>query len=512
MKAKLAATVLFVAVLVVAPSQGLSEWPNPKGSMQRDLSSTAVHPPFEIDWEEAIKPPSFLVCGNDRIIAVSVDSMSIFSISTFELVRTIQVQAAGEPCINDSILVIPSADGIHAYNLGNGSNAWDYPTGGIRYITNSPDGFLVSYEKTIICLDPKGNATFRVELEAEILSCPVFCGNDKFVVPCKNAVIVLDFQTRQVIMNKPINDQVIYCASPNSSTAVFVLSKGGSIAISVPSGETLWTNPEPRGSNIQIACDKSHVVLYGSSSGATCLRADGRVLWKWSKHEVQSIVNAGRVLLASCQDDTLQVIQMATGTALNPVALPGKPTGTMAVDRSFIYLSCGPKLIRLATSEYLAILGFTGNFDFGTIRPNTSAQKQIGVTNLSKKDQVVKMTIGNKFCSMSPSIFSLTPGESKIVTIIIKPYDVLKLEEKIAIIADTSMYRYVLGAMLTVDRLEGDANLDCVVDALDLIVLAKSLGLTSKSPLFDNKLDLDENGIIDLNDISIVERNFGRTC
>lgn len=512
MKAKLAATVLFVAVLVVAPSQGLSEWPNPKGSMQRDLSSTAVHPPFEIDWEEAIKPPSFLVCGNDRIIAVSVDSMSIFSISTFELVRTIQVQAAGEPCINDSILVIPSADGIHAYNLGNGSNAWDYPTGGIRYITNSPDGFLVSYEKTIICLDPKGNATFRVELEAEILSCPVFCGNDKFVVPCKNAVIVLDFQTRQVIMNKPINDQVIYCSSPNSSTAVFVLSKGGSIAISVPSGETLWTNSEPRGSNIQIACDKSHVVLYGSSSGATCLRADGRVLWKWSKHEVQSIVNAGRVLLASCQDDTLQVIQMATGTALNPVALPGKPTGTMAVDRSFIYLSCGPKLIRLATSEYLAILGFTGNFDFGTIRPNTSAQKQIGVTNLSKKDQVVKMTIGNKFCSMSPSIFSLTPGESKIVTIIIKPYDVLKLEEKIAIIADTSMYRYVLGAMLTVDRLEGDANLDCVVDALDLIVLAKSLGLTSKSPLFDNKLDLDENGIIDLNDISIVERNFGRTC
>lgn len=512
MKAKLAATVLFVAVLVVAPSQGLSEWPNPKGSMQRDLSSTAVHPPFEIDWEEAIKPPSFLVCGNDRIIAVSVDSMSIFSISTFELVRTIQVQAAGEPCINDSILVIPSADGIHAYNLGNGSNAWDYPTGGIRYITNSPDGFLVSYEKTIICLDPKGNATFRVELEAEILSCPVFCGNDKFVVPCKNAVIVLDFQTRQVIMNKPINDQVIYCSSPNSSTAVFVLSKGGSIAISVPSGETLWTNSEPRGSNIQIACDKSHVVLYGSSSGATCLRADGRVLWKWSKHEVQSIVNAGRVLLASCQDDTLQVIQMATGTALNPVALPGKPTGTMAVDRSFIYLSCGPKLIRLATSEYLAILGFTGNFDFGTIRPNTSAQKQIGVTNLSKKDQVVKMTIGNKFCSMSPSIFSLTPGESKSVTIIIKPYDVLKLEEKIAIIADTSMYRYVLGAMLTVDRLEGDANLDCVVDALDLIVLAKSLGLTSKSPLFDNKLDLDENGIIDLNDISIVERNFGRTC
>jgi len=512
MKAKLAATVLFIAVLVVAPSQGLSEWPNPKGSMQRDLSSTAVHPPFEIDWEEAIKPPSFLVCGNDRIIAVSVDSVSIFSISTFELVRTIQVQAVGEPCINDSVLVIPSADGIHAYNLGNGSNAWDYPTGGIRYITNSPDGFLVSYEKTIICLDPKGNATFRVELEAEILSCPVFCGNDKFVVPCKNAVIVLDFQTRQVIMNKPINDQVIYCTSPNSSTAVFVLSKGGSIAISVPSSETLWTNPEPRGSNIQIACDKSHVVLYGSSSGATCLRADGRVLWKWSKHEVQSIVNAGRVLLASCQDDTLQVIQMATGTALNPVALPGKPTGTMAVDRSFIYLSCGPKLIRLATSEYLAILGFTGNFDFGTIRPNTSAQKQIGVTNLSKKDQVVKMTIGNKFCSMSPSIFSLTPGESKSVTIIIKPYDVLKLEEKIAIIADTSMYRYVLGAMLTVDRLEGDANLDCVVDALDLIVLAKSFGLTSKSPLFDNKLDLDENGIIDLNDISIVERNFGITC
>ena len=512
MKAKLAATVLFIAVLVVAPSQGLSEWPNPKGSMQRDLSSTAVHPPFEIDWEEAIKPPSFLVCGNDRIIAVSVDSMSIFSISTFELVRTIQVQAVGEPCINDSVLVIPSADGIHAYNLGNGSNAWDYPTEKVRYITNSPDGFLVSYEKTIICLDPKGNVAFRVELEAEMLSCPVFCGNDKFIVPCKNAIIALDSQTRRMIMSKPINDQVIYCASPNSSTAVFVLSKGGSIAISVPSGGTLWTNPEPRGSNIQIACDKSHVVLYGSSSGATCLRADGRVLWKWSKHEVQSIVNAGRVLLASCQDDTLQVIQMATGTALNPVALPGKPTGTMAVDHSFIYLSCGPKLIRLATSEYLAILGFTGNFDFGTIRPNISAQKQIRVTNLSKKDQVVKMTIGNKFCSMSSSIFSLTPGESKIVTIIIKPYDVLKLEEKIAIIADTSMYRYVLGAMLTVDRLEGDANLDCVVDALDLIVLAKSLGLTSKSPLFDNKLDLDENGIIDLNDISIVERNFGRTC
>ncbi|HPM45072.1 MAG TPA: hypothetical protein PLR77_06720, partial [Caldisericia bacterium] len=54
MKAKLATTILFISVLVVAPSQGLSDWPNPKGSMQRDLSSTAVHPPFEIDWEEAI--------------------------------------------------------------------------------------------------------------------------------------------------------------------------------------------------------------------------------------------------------------------------------------------------------------------------------------------------------------------------------------------------------------------------------------------------------------------------
>ncbi|NLI40062.1 MAG: PQQ-binding-like beta-propeller repeat protein [Caldisericales bacterium] len=512
MKARLAAIVLIVATVAAAPSRGFSDWPNPKGGPQRDLGSVAVHPPFEIDWEEAVKPPSFLVCGNDRIVAVSTDSISIFSVSTLELVKNIHIQATGEPCINDGVLVVPCNVGIKAYSLGNGLGAWEYPTENVKYTTTSPGGFVVSYEKSLVFLDPKGNASSRVELENEITSCPVFCGEDKLVVPCRNSIVAIDLQSRRAIMGKTVADQAIYCTSPNQSTAVFVLSKGGSIAISVPSGEILWTNPEPKGSNIQIACDKNHVVLYGSSSGATCLRIDGKMLWKWSGHEVQSVINAGRLLLASCQDGTLQIVQVATGTSINPVVLPGRPTGTMAVDHGFIYLSCGPKLIRLRTSEYLAILGFNGDFDFGTIRPDIPVQRQIRAINLSRKDQEVKMTVSSKLCSIYPSSFTLTPGESKIVTITIKPYSILELEERATIVADTSMYRYVLGAMLTIKRLDGDVNLDCVVNSLDLVMLARSFGLTSKSPMFDVKLDLDKNGVIDYNDILIVEKNFGSTC
>jgi len=61
-------------------------------------------------------------------------------------------------------------------------------------------------------------------------------------------------------------------------------------------------------------------------------------------------------------------------------------------------------------------------------------------------------------------------------------------------------------------ELEGDTNGDCYVDILDLIILSNAFGSTPEKPNWDERPDLKEDNKIDVFDLSILGKNFGKEC
>ena len=54
----------------------------------------------------------------------------------------------------------------------------------------------------------------------------------------------------------------------------------------------------------------------------------------------------------------------------------------------------------------------------------------------------------------------------------------------------------------------GDANADCTVNLLDLIVVASSLGNVGRNP----RADINADGQVDVRDLILVSSNLGRSC
>ena len=55
----------------------------------------------------------------------------------------------------------------------------------------------------------------------------------------------------------------------------------------------------------------------------------------------------------------------------------------------------------------------------------------------------------------------------------------------------------------------GDVDGSNIVDAGDVLILRNSFGQASSDPVFDDKVDLNRDGIVDVQDFSILSRNFG---
>ncbi len=61
-------------------------------------------------------------------------------------------------------------------------------------------------------------------------------------------------------------------------------------------------------------------------------------------------------------------------------------------------------------------------------------------------------------------------------------------------------------------RLAGDANNDCKVDIVDLVIVGAALGTTPSSPGWNPSADFNNDGIINLSDLSVVGSALGRHC
>ena len=55
----------------------------------------------------------------------------------------------------------------------------------------------------------------------------------------------------------------------------------------------------------------------------------------------------------------------------------------------------------------------------------------------------------------------------------------------------------------------GDVDGSNIVDASDVLILRNSFGQASSDPVFDDTVDLNRDGIVDVQDFSILSRNFG---
>ena len=55
----------------------------------------------------------------------------------------------------------------------------------------------------------------------------------------------------------------------------------------------------------------------------------------------------------------------------------------------------------------------------------------------------------------------------------------------------------------------GDVDGSNIVDAGDVLILRNSFGQASSDPVFDDTVDLNRDGIVDVQDFSILSRNFG---
>lgn len=59
--------------------------------------------------------------------------------------------------------------------------------------------------------------------------------------------------------------------------------------------------------------------------------------------------------------------------------------------------------------------------------------------------------------------------------------------------------------------LPGDVDFDCMVDGVDLVALARRLGIDSTNPLYQLPFDLDRNGAVDQVDLDLLMVHFGKS-
>jgi|GEM_PF-861990 len=507
-------TVLTLALsLKVFAWDGNSSWKNPYGdSSLRSFYSRTLHPPIEIDWEDSVKMPQYILCEGDRLVSASFDQLEIYTISTQERTAIIKVDTQIKPCLFDNLIFVARRNGIQAFRLSDGIQVFERSFDGISSILSSDLGILVVHKNLITILGPQGDQVGLIELQEEVETQPAIWG-DTMVYPCTDLKIRgINIKTGEQIFGTGIYGSVKQIAVLPKNVFVVVFNKGGCAAFDLLTGENLWADKEPRGDNLLLAASDSLVIVYGSSSGLICKRKEGSTNWYSNRFDVRQIMVSGRLLLTATKDNSLQLIQTSTGAVSVKIALPGTVSSTMAQLGASVYMACGPKLIRFITSPYKAYLGFDGELDFGTLRPGKAHKQSLRVTNLSNRSFQTLFTTKLKDCTVSPQIITLKPGEERLVTFTILTTAILSHEEKDVLTVDTPFYRYLLGVSYIAQQLPGDANLDCIVDVTDVIILGLHYGETSVSKEFKTEYDLNRDGRIDFLDLAIITQNLGRDC
>ena len=507
-------TILSLALfLKVFAWDGNPSWKNPYGdSSSRSFYSTTLHPPIEIDWEESVKMPQYILCEGDRLVSASFDQLEIYTISTQERTAVIKVESQLKPCIFSKLVFVARHSAIQAFRLSDGKLVFERSFDGISSILSSEMGLLVVHKNQVTILGPQGDQIGFFELQEEVETQPAIW-SDTLVCPCSDLKIRgVNIKTGEQVFETGIYGSVKQVAALPKNVFVTVFNKGGCAAFDLLTGENLWIDKEPRGDNLLLAASDSLIIVYGSSSGLICKRLEGSTNWYSNHFDIKQLMVSGRLLLVSTQDKALLLIQASSGAVSGKLALPNPVSSTMAQVGVSVYMACGPNLIQLVTSPYKAFLGFDGELDFGTLHPGKMYKQTLKVTNLSNRSLQTIFTTKLKDCILSPQILTLKPGEVHLVTLTILTTSILSHEEKDILTVDTPFYRYLLGVSYLSQQLSGDVNLDCIVDVTDVIMLGLHYGETSTMKEFKTQYDLNRDGRIDFLDLAIIAQNLGRVC
>jgi outer membrane protein assembly factor BamB len=477
-------------------------------------ATNTIHPPLEIDWEVFAKPPKYIMCAKDRLITVASDEIGIYAISTASIIKTIPFKHKTKPFVTSNLLIIANDDEIYAYDIDIGDLSWKHNMESVNFITSYRNLVVTVSGKTVNVLSEEGLLIKSFELSGEVESSPE-TDTKAIAFPCKDSKIRIFFDegfSHPVEFTKP--GTAINCTLLTDTLLYVVLSKGSGITFDINTGDSQWKTTEPTGSNIITVSDGIHLITYGTSSGIVCRRiVDGSFVWRYAKVEVSSMACSGRLLYVMTTGGNLIPIQISNGSDSGSVNLNGRPSGSLTVFNGKLFACIDAKIARLATSAFRAFLGFDGHFDLGVIYTNQITRKTITVSNLIGNRQEVKLfAVQTPFLSLSPSSFVVEPGQTMQVEITINATRILYEDFKGYIVADSPYYRYFLGVSALIMQLPGDCNLDCVVDGEDLVILAKSFGSRTYNSQYVKEADLDRNGVIDFNDMTIVSRNLGRVC
>lgn len=514
MKGLLASLLAFVVFTQVVLANEPSSFGARTGIAKSSQAASTIHPPLEIDWEVFAKPPKYILCAKDRLISIATDEIGIYAISTASIIKTIQFKHKTKPFVMGNMLIASTENEIFAYDIDVGDLSWRHVQDSIDSIASFRNQVITVSGKTVSVLSVEGMLIKSFELEDGVESRPE-TDSKSIAFPCKDSKIRVFFDESfdsSVEFTKP--GTAINCTFLTDTLLYVVLSKGTGIAFDVNTGDVQWRTMEPSGSSILVISDGKHLITYGASSGIVCRRIiDGSFVWRYAKVDVSSMACSGRLLYVMTTGGILIPIQIANGSDSGSINLNGRPSGSLLVFEGKLFAGIDAKIARLATSAFRAFLGFDGPFDLDVIFTNQIVHKTITVSNLMNKRQEVKLfAVQAPFLSISPTSFVLEPGQTMQVGITINATGMLFEDFKGYIVADSPYYRYFLGVSALIMQLPGDCNLDCVVDAEDLVVLAKSFGSRTYNSQYVKEADLDRNGVIDFNDMTIVSRNLGKTC
>ncbi len=515
MKALLGSALAIFALLSVAYGASLGDWTSLRGgsSMASFSGGVQLHPPFEADWEEASKPPRGFLCAKDRLAVICSDEITLYAISTREMIKRIQVSPSCDPCIFDNLLVVTTSDKLTAFNLDQGRTAFEAPLPNVNHLLEMPSGVIAFTKTQALLVDPKGTPKEVIRLDFEVSGNPVIAGG-VLVCPLQDGSLQsYSLQTFEMASKLENIGPFTSCAAISEDAVLVSLAKGGCSLVDLSQQKVLWTDKEPRGGDVKIMFDGLHPIVYGKESGITCKRLDGTTLWKNNRYEPLSMFSTPRLLFVTTADGKLRSFQTATGDEQVAFQLNSKAiAGFMAFKDDRLYVPMATKFARVETSPYQAVLGFVGATDFGRIYPNSRNLRSFSIVNLSTQTQAVILRTKTLGLYIKQRFLDIPPKSSVTIPCIYTTTDVLSLDEKGSIQVDTSLYRYNLGVSLKVAQLEGDCNLDCKVDMTDFALVGKLFGATASSPDYRKEVDLNRNGIIDLVDAGIVLTNMGRDC
>jgi hypothetical protein len=113
-------------------------------------------------------------------------------------------------------------------------------------------------------------------------------------------------------------------------------------------------------------------------------------------------------------------------------------------------------------------------------------------------------------------VVGLLPGSVAVLNFTWDTVDVVPGHYVVSAVADSVPGEYdprdntVVFPGAVVVKIPGDVNSDDVVDGVDVVLLRVAYGSTVLSVNWSSECDFNRDGLIDVNDVRVLGRNFGR--